>query len=259
MKKKKEIGDESKVVRGKGVSALLQQSDNPEREKMMALACKQGGMEVFVGDDFRANADSPRSVWPQLRKDYLEVHAAVDMAFYLSFVEKGLAMILTAETVRTSRLVDIHLNLAGFATQYGKPQGRPLTDGTTGWRPKKPRYNESNSEPEQRTKLSVLNSESAKAQSVERYEVIQHPTIIELVHMILRMQEQPRHRFGEKLILWSADVDGAYTRLWFRSEDVKWMAAELVGGLIILFLCGVFGWTGTHTSCIPCGYTSAGV
>ena len=76
-------------------------ADNPEREKMMTLACKQGGMEVFVDVDFEANADNPLSVWPQLRQDYLEVHAAVDRSFCLSFLKKGLAMILTAETVRS--------------------------------------------------------------------------------------------------------------------------------------------------------------
>jgi hypothetical protein len=40
-------------------------------------------------------------------------------------------------------------------------------------------------------------------------------------------------------------VSSAYTKLFFRSEDVKWMAVSLVSELVMFFIAGIFGWTGT--------------
>ena len=40
------------------------------------------------------------------------------------------------------------------------------------------------------------------------------------------------------------DVAGAFTLLDFRPEDVRLMAAEMSGELIVFFACGIFGWMG---------------
>jgi hypothetical protein len=40
----------------------------------------------------------------------------------------------------------------------------------------------------------------------------------------------------------------AYTLLSFEDAAVRYIGAEMTGGLIIFFLCGVFGWTGTPAS-----------
>mmetsp|Transcript_3656 Transcript_3656/g.5177 ORF Transcript_3656/g.5177 Transcript_3656/m.5177 type:complete len:284 (-) Transcript_3656:387-1238(-) len=50
---------------------------------------------------------------------------------------------------------------------------------------------------------------------------------------------------GERVVLWKMDLKGAYTLLSFCAEDVPLMGSELTDGLIMFFLCGIFGWTGT--------------
>jgi hypothetical protein len=69
-----------------------------------------------------------------------------------------------------------------------------------------------------------------------------------LVLMVFQMQEEPEHLGGIGLSLWATDIAAACTKLFFRSVDVKFMAAELVGGLVILFLAGIFGWSGTSAA-----------
>ena len=41
------------------------------------------------------------------------------------------------------------------------------------------------------------------------------------------------------------DLKGAYTLISFRPEDVHLLTMEMTEGLAMVFLCGVFGWTGT--------------
>lgn len=51
--------------------------------------------------------------------------------------------------------------------------------------------------------------------------------------------------------MWKKDLKGAYNLITFRAEDVPLMATELVDEnnpgetVIMVFLCGIFGWTGT--------------
>ncbi len=196
---------------------------NPERERARELATR--GMPVVVDEHFVFNGDKE---WPRMRTDYVDVHSAVGKSFYASFVATGLAIILTVATV-TTMLKDYHLSVAGHALKDGKPGGRPLTDCTTG-----------------RTRTaSVLNSDSAKAQSEELWGKISHPTIAMLVMMVLTMQQRPEHAGGKGLSLWATDIASAYTKLFFKSSDVKYMAVELVGGLVLFFLAGIFGWGST--------------
>jgi hypothetical protein len=49
----------------------------------------------------------------------------------------------------------------------------------------------------------------------------------------------------EDLILWKADLAGAFTLLNFRSGDVHLLACELTDSLTLIYHTGLFGWTGT--------------
>jgi hypothetical protein len=41
------------------------------------------------------------------------------------------------------------------------------------------------------------------------------------------------------------DLKGAYTLLYFKTEDVRLLSSEMTDDQIIVFICGIFGWTGT--------------
>jgi hypothetical protein len=47
------------------------------------------------------------------------------------------------------------------------------------------------------------------------------------------------------VVLWKMDLRSAYTLLFFRPQDVALMAVELAGAIVVVFLCGVFGWSAT--------------
>ena len=47
------------------------------------------------------------------------------------------------------------------------------------------------------------------------------------------------------LELFSKDLNGAFTLLFFDAEDVQNLAMEMTDEMVIIFICGIFGWTGT--------------
>ena len=63
-----------------------------------------------------------------------------------------------------------------------------------------------------------------------------------------------------ELVLWAADVDSAYTRMFFETRFVRWMTAQLVEGQIVIFyLAGIFGRTDWDASSVHSDHKSAGV
>jgi hypothetical protein len=46
-------------------------------------------------------------------------------------------------------------------------------------------------------------------------------------------------------VIWKMDLRGADTLINFRTEDVRLMSSEMIGDIIISFIYGIFGWTGT--------------
>ena len=94
-----------------------------------------------------------------------------------------------------------------------------------------------------------MNSEEAKKASDRMWGVLQHPTLTGIVRMILSFLEEaknadPRNQWAD-LRLWKMDLSGAFTLIDFRPSDVHLMVSELQHDLVVVFLCGVFGWTGT--------------
>ena len=49
----------------------------------------------------------------------------------------------------------------------------------------------------------------------------------------------------DDVVIWTMDLAGAYTLLSFRPDDANLMGMELSKERVFIFLCGVFGWTGT--------------
>jgi hypothetical protein len=74
-----------------------------------------------------------------------------------------------------------------------------------------------------------------------QWDKINHPTLVNLMRMILRHAEA--HGW-EALILWKKDLQGAFTLLWFRPCDVPLLAFQLTDDQMAFHLAGMFGWVG---------------
>ena len=67
--------------------------------------------------------------------------------------------------------------------------------------------------------------------------------------MIFNVFEESKHGdpsvTWDDLVIWTMDLAGAYTLLSFRPENANLMGMTLSNKRVFVFLCGVFGWTGT--------------
>lgn len=203
--------------------AMRLSPDNPERDKVARLAA---GMPVVRAADFVSNGHG-RPV-PEMKASYRKTACAVNRCFQESYFAQGLGLLLSADIVRR-HCPTVHLSVAGWAPKFGKPQGRPLTDMTSGVA----------------QGSSALNSAEAKLMSDELWGVIVLPTVVGFVQQIVALQATMAPEEWPMLRLWATDVAGAFTKLNFRPEDVPLVAVMLTHGLVALFLAGVFGWSGT--------------
>ena len=207
--------------------------DNPELKRLRWLV--DGGMNLFLEEGF-----SPNGVrgGPKLSPTYLRMHTAVNKAFYQGFWAKGLAILLDkAEAVE--HVDRFHLCRCAWALKQDTPEGRPITDPST-------------IEKGQRV---ILNSKYSKKMVDEKMGKIEHPTLDQLMAMIgefylegvKRGVRTPCGRLAtwEDVSLWKMDFKGAFTLLNFSLESTRAMAVEMTDDLVMIFLCGIFGWTGT--------------
>jgi hypothetical protein len=201
---------------------------NPEREKLLLLA--RVGMPVMPDPEFVPNSCGEL---PKLRKLYLEVAPAVNKMVYENFVEKGLAFVFPKK-VLLDWVPGVHLNPLGWTDNEGKVEGRNIGDCADGGK-----------EPGN----SPLNSEHTKDESDLLWGKIVHPTLADIVQMILRFfrmaQEKDPKVQWEDIVIWKMDLKGAYTLLFFKTEDVRLLCSEMTDDQIMVFICGIFGWTGT--------------
>ena len=199
-------------------------TENPEREMLLGLA---GGMRVPLPSDFQPNGQFPRT---KLRTLYLKTQSAVNKMLS-SLHEQQLAIILPREEVEKSG-VAYHTSMAHWTTSKDKASGRPLFDS------------------KDESRGSALNGRTAKRMAEEIWGIIEHPTIIDIVDMIMSFWRRewkvnPGAIWGD-IILWKMDLRGACTLLSFDPRDAHFFGMELSDDLLIFFLCGVFGW-----SCTP--------
>ena len=117
---------------------------------------------------------------------------------------------------------------AHWAPKRGKREGRPIMDSSDG----------------QDEGLS-LNSDEVTAAAEERWGPIKHPTIDQIVRMLLDFKDKYPDRPWSDVEFWKMDLRGAFTLMSFRADNCQLFASEMVGDLVIIFLCGLFGWTAT--------------
>jgi hypothetical protein len=196
--------------------------DNPEYEKLLRLV---DGMPLFTAPGF---VPSSHGKLPGIADSYKRLSSVVDKMLFEDFVSQGLAIVLPKELV-LAHVTEFHFSRLSWTPKNGKVKGRPITDCSAG--------------------SDSINSDFTKLSSDVACGVIKHPTIEDFVQMVQGFFEAAVSAdpsvVWEDLVLWKIDLRGAYTLLSFEDAAVPLMSAELAGEAVIMFLCGVFGWSGT--------------
>lgn len=193
---------------------------NPEIPFLHVLV---DGMPVDLPDGFFPNS-SPTAERPPLRKLYITAHKAVD-ALLFKLVDLGWAFVLPLEIA--SAIPGIHFSPAHWAVKPAKQSGRAIVDST-----------------DCTSKFPVLNSPAVALAAERRFGKIVHPTIVSIVQMICEFQASSGVPWSE-VVLWKMDLRNAYHLLAFDATSCRLFAVELLGGLVLIFLCGMFGWSAT--------------
>ena len=191
--------------------------DDPDRDRLLDLVT---GMRILLPSTFVPNNTPP----PQ-RKLYLQVSNAVNKILLESWKE-GLVFILP-RSVATSFSQPLHYSPVHWTTKVGKKCGRNLFDSSDD------KYG------------PCLNSDEAKVMLETYYGTIEHPTIQTICQMVTQYSNSVNPSERNNIILWKADLKGAFTLLNFRPHDVQYLACALTDDLVLLYHTGLFGWTGT--------------
>jgi hypothetical protein len=185
-------------------------------------------MPLLRREGFKANGQGI----PTLRKTYISVQSAVNRLLVDNFHDLGLAFILTKSTALS--IPDIHFSPLHWTEKQGKRQGRPIGDCSDGG-------SELGNEP--------LNSTETKEQSDLLWGKIHHPSIDDVANMIMDYYDngvrQNINFEWNDLEIFTKDLKGAFTLLFFDADDVQHLAMEMTEDKVIIFICGIFGWPGT--------------
>jgi len=200
--------------------------ENPERNRMRALV---DGMPIPLPDGLVPNGSSDR---PRLRNKYVKLASAVNKMF-MAVRTLGLAFVFP---VAVARLIPgLHLSLAHWTTKKLKRQGRPLLDASD-------------------ESAGSLKAKDATAAVRDMWGAITHPTISDIVLCLLAFVDRehaarggtgPKDAVYDDVVVFKCDLKGAFNLVSIRPGHAQRLALELTGGLVIVFICGMFGWTGT--------------
>jgi len=168
------------------------------------------GVQVPVPEGFEPSGEVPK-----FRKKYILAEKAVTALLH-EFYVKGLCLLVDLESAK--RIGAIHLgNFFSWALKSGKKCGRQCGD------------------------TKSFNTKGCKLRCEERWGRIVFPTILDFVELILDMAD----KYGwDGFELWKHDLANAHTLLFFHPACVRLLAFPLIGGLVMLYLAGIFGWCG---------------
>lgn len=194
-------------------------SDDPDFKKIMDLAVV--GVRVFRSDDFR-----PNTAPPPLRPLYVQTSCAVNRMIYdLHGANLLLILPLSYTNLHLSHM--LHFTPLHWAKKNGKPCGRPIFDASD-------------------KKFGSLNSKDATAKAEAFYGSIKHPTLTDIVLMILDFEEAMQSMFGDlfcssQLVLFKHDLRRAFMLLDFAVCDSCLLASAMTDDLVVIHHTGVFG------------------
>jgi hypothetical protein len=146
-----------------------------------------------------------------------------------NFHNLGLAFILSKKT--RLKIKDVHFSPLHWTEKQGKRQGRPIGDCSDG-------RSEEGNEP--------LNSDHSKEQSDLLWGIIKYPSIDDCTRMILNYyrivkEEDQATELGDIVIV-KKDLKGV---IFYEASGVSKQSMEMTGYKVIIFICGIFGWSGT--------------
>lgn len=170
---------------------------------------------------------SPSRLPPPRRVKYLQVANAINKLLYAQFQNKTVILLPTALALG---IPGIHFSPQHWAPKKGKEQGRSICDTA----------NSTSGIPINGKGTEGKNA--VRAQVAEEWGAIHHPTIDELVQMVLEMADQ--HGWDD-IELWKTDLAGAFNLIRFNPTSVRLLAFELTEGMTAIHITGMFGWTGT--------------
>ena len=159
---------------------------DPDYARMLLLA---DGMRVVRGEDFMPNGKPP-----PMRNLYKKVHKAVNKVQAKLWMD-GLVFLLPREVA--DKCGPLHYSPAHWAPKVGKKSGRCIFDSSDG-------------------KFSApLNSDEARLELERLYGAIEHPTLEDLVRMVLEYAAEMKQKLGaafkwEDLVIWKGDLRGAF-------------------------------------------------
>ena len=210
---------------------------NPEFGALMRLAqppdldnpAAGGGVRIARPPGFIPNSGVDQSL-PRPNPQTVSTQHALRRMIQEGFRDNRLCFILTEEKAREV-LPEFHCSPAQWAPKFGKPLGRSCNNCSyrgTG------------------TKVPINGPDKKWLREIatDMFGKIRHPTITDMVAMIVDFLDQARStgREHERVRLWSMDLQGAYTLLPFCLADLQWMCMNLPANMVVIFLCGIFGW-----------------
>jgi hypothetical protein len=220
-----QLGDKGRLSVAR-VKAMLS-PDNPEYHRMMELAASGGGVPVPVPPDFIPNGSNGGKL-PTMSQATRLAAGALRKMVWKGFRDTLLCFVVGTVFARAF-VLNGHFSPPVWAPKAGDVDGRNCNHCSNGGK-------EPGNQP--------LNSEWLTDWARAHYGAIQHPTIEDIVAMLVRFKERmaAEGKGEEPILLWKMDIKGAYTLLTYRAEDVHLMGMELPGEVTAFFMGGTFGW-----------------
>lgn len=181
------------------------------------------GVSVLTGPSFVQNR-VPTAFSPA----YAVASSAVNKLLYESY-RAGMGLLLPTGCLEDVVPLDrLHFSRVGLTLKKGTQSGRVTSNYS---------YSPLGHS------VGSINSLEVNELASEKYGAIELPTIFELVAMVVTIIGLAiAQNLSEKdVVLWSMDLKGAFTLLWFRPEDVSLLALPLTDGLSFLPIAGNFG------------------